>query len=490
MLEITNGTRHTLGQKTTGTRVTFDEQLRPHLKKFYNGKNLNAWAVFSAIALSANDQGVAQLSLHDFRVLTGIKHNKTIVDAINHLKSITIEDRRLVAQETMRLTEGKEALASSVYRILPDAEVVESEGAQKIPPPHMVVRSSHKGSAINAQPLSDLVRLSHNPPLKLLTAGSSQPAPEVAVSEPVASRARTHAHTRTRLDSDSSSGSSSESLKESIPAPADFAQGDPTPSEPTPTPLNVGSGDHSALARSEKDSAQPDSVPTTTKPAPSLGTAEGAGNNADKANLEDILDPGDIRDHPMHGLAKLSFFPVKDDERKVWDRAFTPAEAKQKRAELEAKGYRLVRGRDLLTAEFAAYALQHFKVKRERSLAFDAIAETQFNMKPGFNPDALNGSKGQVGAVVSAFAALFEIPVGVLNRDAKRAAEIRKCLNDYTASGHTIQMRRPEAYISWWGRWEAAGRRPIPVKEKEPKELSAGDIYGPVHSHPYDDPPF
>lgn len=94
-------------------------QFRDHIHEFSNGRNQNALAVFLAIALHANEGGWAWPGRALLRRETGIRTEWAITKALEHLRAMRIEGKRVLAHYR-ELDPDTHRYGRSAYLLWPD----------------------------------------------------------------------------------------------------------------------------------------------------------------------------------------------------------------------------------------------------------------------------------------------------------------------------------------------------------------------------------
>lgn len=118
MITIFNGRTRGVGEGGRRIFIQVDVALRDHLHVFKNGKDANALSVFMAIALHADANGWAFPSTETLMASCGFERRETISRALEHLRNVRINGKRLLAHYRVRRANG--TWGASYYLIFPD----------------------------------------------------------------------------------------------------------------------------------------------------------------------------------------------------------------------------------------------------------------------------------------------------------------------------------------------------------------------------------
>lgn len=119
MITIFNGRRRTSTETEQVIYAQFDVELRQYMRLFIQNKDLNAWGIFTVIALHADENGWSYPSSETLRNETGIKTNAAISRSVSHLRSINISEHPIIHHYRQRLSDGR--WGRSYYHMFPDA---------------------------------------------------------------------------------------------------------------------------------------------------------------------------------------------------------------------------------------------------------------------------------------------------------------------------------------------------------------------------------
>jgi len=125
MITIFNGRSLGLHDNKTHIYVQLAVEMRQHLHVFNNGRNLNSFAVFMAIALHADANGWAWPSLDLLGEETGLSERDTLSRALHHLETIRLEEQRILEVYQERRANG--TWGRMLYRIFPDLPTEKNE---------------------------------------------------------------------------------------------------------------------------------------------------------------------------------------------------------------------------------------------------------------------------------------------------------------------------------------------------------------------------
>jgi hypothetical protein len=144
MITIFNGRKRTARAGEADIYIQVSVALRNELYRFWNGRNANAYVVFSAIALHANQDGWAWPSFELLKRETGISHTKTLRAALRHLRGLEIDHQPVLhlyqrgvdglhkgyAFHIFPAAGGAQAVPDHLGRLLPwEPEADEPEGS-------------------------------------------------------------------------------------------------------------------------------------------------------------------------------------------------------------------------------------------------------------------------------------------------------------------------------------------------------------------------
>lgn len=162
------------------------------------------------------------------------------------------------------------------------------------------------------------------------------------------------------------------------------------------------------------------------------------------------------------------YYPVNEARQEVYAKTYTPKtytpllEAWAKHGIIPVKG-------SVLNADvkYAAYKLT--KPPAKRNPVFDAVAECAWHMRPGFDPEVLNGDGGRVGMVITKLAEHLGKTFNEVNADAEIAKRVRAVYAQWKVNKPNADPPKdPVAFISAWEEFTPAAPRraahqPVPA---------------------------
>lgn len=119
MITIFNGRKRSFGEVSEEIWAQIDVDMRKHIHLFKNYNDLNAWAVFTAIALHADADGWAFPGYPLLETETGLGED-ALTRAIKHLRIIVIDGHKVFSHYRTK-NRSSNQWGKSFYRIFPEA---------------------------------------------------------------------------------------------------------------------------------------------------------------------------------------------------------------------------------------------------------------------------------------------------------------------------------------------------------------------------------
>ena len=123
MFTIFNERSRSISGEHQDVYAKIDVQMRKYINLFRQNKDLNAWGVFTVIALHSNGSGWSWPSTPTIEKETGLISEEAISRAIKHLRTICIDGHVLMHHYRQRMSNGQ--WGRSYYHVFPEAGGIE-----------------------------------------------------------------------------------------------------------------------------------------------------------------------------------------------------------------------------------------------------------------------------------------------------------------------------------------------------------------------------
>lgn len=123
MFTIFNERSRSINGEQQDIYAKIDVQMRKYINLFRQNKDLNAWGVFTVIALHSDGNGWSWPSTPTVQKETGLISEEAISRAIKHLRTVCIEGHVLMHHYRQRMSNGQ--WGRSYYHVFPEAGGVE-----------------------------------------------------------------------------------------------------------------------------------------------------------------------------------------------------------------------------------------------------------------------------------------------------------------------------------------------------------------------------
>lgn len=175
---------------------------------------------------------------------------------------------------------------------------------------------------------------------------------------------------------------------------------------------------------------------------------------------------------PKDRFTKAKYYPVCESKQEVYAKTYTPKTYAPLLEAWAKHGIVPVRGSVLNSdVKYAAYKLT--KPPAKRNPTFDAIAECAWHMRPGFDPEILNGDGGRVGMVIAKLAEHLSRTFNEVNTDPVIAQRVRSVYAQWKVNKPNADPPKdPVAFISAWEEFTA----PAPVRVQQPPAPAGREI--------------